>query len=50
MTPFPGVRGSGPTPIHFWRVDDQRYTKTWDSGEGARLVGGRWNPVGQAVV
>jgi RES domain-containing protein len=34
----------------FWRLDDRRFEKTWDSGEGARLKGGRWNPPGMPVV
>lgn len=39
-----------PGPVLFWRLDDARYATTWDSGEGARLVGGRWSPPGMAVV
>jgi RES domain-containing protein len=39
-----------PGPAVFWRLDDQRFEKTWDSGEGARQRGGRWNPVGVAAV
>ncbi len=36
----------------FWRigVDTQEYVSTDLSGEGARIVGGRWNRTGQAVV
>ena len=46
MMPLPGpaVRAV------FWRVDDTRYERTWDSGEGARLKGGRWSPPGLAIV
>lgn len=33
-----------------WRLDDDRFQKSWDSGEGAYLFGGRWNPKGQRVV
>jgi RES domain-containing protein len=46
MTPLPGHDG----PALFWRLDDKRYAKTWDSGEGARLKGGRWSPVGVPAV
>jgi RES domain-containing protein len=46
MTPLPGHTG----PALFWRLDDKRYARTWDSGEGARLKGGRWNPSGVAAV
>ena len=46
MTPLPGEAG----PVVFWRLDDQRNAKTWDSGEGARRTGGRWSPVGMPVV
>lgn len=46
MTPLPGHSG----PAVFWRLDDERYEKTWDSGEGARQTGGRWSPAGVAAV
>jgi RES domain-containing protein len=46
MTPLPGHTG----PAFFWRLDDKRHARTWDSGEGARLKGGRWNPSGVAAV
>ena len=46
MNSLPGHTG----PAVFWRLDDRRFEKTWDSGEGARLKGGRWNPVGMPVV
>jgi RES domain-containing protein len=46
MTPLPGHAG----PAVFWRLDDKRYAKTWDSGEGARQKGGRWSPRGLPVV
>jgi len=37
-------------PFGFWRLDDRRFSATWDSGVGARLSGGRWNPQGMATV
>ena len=37
-------------PALFWRLDDQRYSAAWDSGAGARKVGGRWSPIGTPVV
>ena len=46
MNSLPGHSG----PAVFWRLDDRRFEKSWDSGEGARLKGGRWNPVGMPVV
>lgn len=33
-----------------WRLDKEAHRTTWDSGEGARLVGGRWNNPGTRVV
>lgn len=46
MNSLPGHTG----PVLFWRLDDKVFEKTWDSGEGARLKGGRWSPVGVPVV
>lgn len=48
MTPLPaGLGGSG---LIGWRLDHDDYKSTWDSGEGARRVGGRWNSRGRRVV
>jgi RES domain-containing protein len=33
-----------------WRLDDARHAATWDSGEGAYRVGGRWNSAGVRAV
>jgi len=33
-----------------FRLDRDRHAATWDSGEGAFQVGGRWNPVGTRAV
>jgi RES domain-containing protein len=40
----------GATKLVAWRLDDARHTKTWDSGEGAFRVGGRWNSKGVRAV
>ena len=34
----------------FWRLDQQRFARSWDSGEGAFQGGGRWNPAGLRAV
>ncbi|WP_158043602.1 RES family NAD+ phosphorylase [Skermanella pratensis] len=44
MTPLPAALGGG--EIVGWRLDQAGYAPTWDSGEGAYLVGGRWNSRG----
>ncbi|MGH6893892.1 MAG: RES family NAD+ phosphorylase [Dongiaceae bacterium] len=31
-------------------MDQKKYQASWDSGEGARLAGGRWNSVGRRIV
>lgn len=41
-------RGSG--PLLAWRIDAQAHAATWDSGLGAELFGGRWNPKGLRAV
>lgn len=33
-----------------WRLDQSKYSATWDSGEGAFLAGGRWNSRGVRAV
>lgn len=33
-----------------WRLDHDSYKASWDSGEGARRAGGRWNSKGRPVV
>lgn len=48
MTPLPGPRGSG--EIKAWRLDQDRFASTWDSGEGAFQLGGRWNTKGVRAV
>lgn len=48
MTPLPGHLGGG--EIVAWRIDEEKHAATWDSGEGSRLYGGRWNSVGVRAV
>jgi RES domain-containing protein len=33
-----------------WRMDTKTHAANWDSGKGAEVAGGRWNPKGFAVV
>jgi RES domain-containing protein len=37
-------------PTLAWRLDTTARAAGWDTGEGARLAGGRWNPSGFAAV
>ena len=48
MTPLPPPLGTG--ELVLWRLDEARHAASWDSGEGAYLVGGRWNSRGLRVV
>lgn len=48
MTPLPPPLGGG--ELVAWRIDQEEYAKTWDSGEGSYLAGGRWNPKGTRAV
>lgn len=48
MTPLPGQLGSG--DVFAWRLDQKHFASTWDSGEGAFRVGGRWNAPGSRTV
>jgi RES domain-containing protein len=40
----------GGGPLVAWRLDAQVHALSWDSGLGAELNGGRWNPKGVKVV
>ena len=40
----------GGGPLLAWRIDTRAHADTWDSGIGAELFGGRWNPKGQRAV
>ncbi|GLR45864.1 hypothetical protein GCM10007880_63820 [Mesorhizobium amorphae] len=48
MTPLPAALGG--TEFLVWRLDQARFGPTWDSGEGAYRVGGRWNSKGGRAV
>jgi RES domain-containing protein len=48
VTPLPPPLGSG--ELVAWRLDQAKHKSTWDSGEGAYLVGGRWNSRGVRAV
>ena len=48
MTPLPPPLGSG--ELVMWRLDQAKFGRMWDSGEGSYLVGGRWNPRGVRAV
>ena len=49
MTPLPAPLNAQATLVA-WRVDEEIFANSWDSGVGAERVGGRWNPVGVKVV
>lgn len=40
----------GSADVFAWRFDEKRFEKTWDSGEGSFLYGGRWNSKGIRAV
>lgn len=48
MTPLPAALGGREFLV--WRLDQGRFGPTWDSGEGAYRVGGRWNSKGVRAV
>ncbi len=48
MTPLPAALGG--TEIVAWRLDQETFRATWDSGEGAYRFGGRWNSKGVRAV
>ena len=49
MTPLPAALDGGQALIA-WRLDRADRAVGWESGEGARLFGGRWNRKGQRAV
>lgn len=40
----------GGKEVTAWRLDQANYAASWDSGEGAFRVGGRWNSAGVRAV
>jgi RES domain-containing protein len=48
MTPLPAALGGSELVV--WRIDQAGFAATWDSGEGAYRVGGRWNSRGVRAV
>jgi len=48
LTPLPPPLGG--TELVAWRLDRAVYSASWDSGEGAYRVGGRWNSRGVRAV
>ena len=48
MTPLPAALGG--TGLVAWRLETTRHVSTWDTGQGAFLVGGRWSSVGRRVI
>ncbi|MHA7775026.1 RES family NAD+ phosphorylase [Roseibium sp. M-1] len=48
MTPLPAPLEPG--MLRFWRLDQERHAGSWNLGEGAYLVGGRWNSRGVRAV
>lgn len=48
MTPLPGALGG--IELIGWRLDRAVHAPTWDSGEGAFQLGGRWNSKGVRAV
>lgn len=48
MTPLPAALGGN--ELVAWRLDEAVHETTWDSGEGAYRVGGRWNSRGTRAV
>ena len=48
MTLLPTALGG--TELIAWRLDQAAFAPTWDSGEGAYRVGGRWNSKGVRAI
>jgi RES domain-containing protein len=44
------ISALGRDQLFFWRLDRVQHAATWDSGEGAFRVGGRWNSVNTRCV
>ena len=48
MTPLPGALGG--TGLVTWRLETTRHFATWQTAQGAFLVGGRWSSAGRRVI
>ena len=48
MTPLPGALGG--TKLVAWRLETTKHFPTWETAEGAFLVGGRWSSTGRRVL
>lgn len=48
MTPLPAALGG--TGLVAWRLETTRHFSTWDTAQGAFLMGGRWSSVGRRVI
>jgi RES domain-containing protein len=48
LTPLPALLGG--SELVAWRLDRAKFAGSWDSGEGAYRVGGRWNSKGVRAV
>ena len=48
MIPLPGALGG--TDVVAWRLQPTKHLSTWQTAEGAFLVGGRWSPAGRRVI
>ena len=52
MIPLPSALtpATGPAELIAWRLDAAKYAPTWNTGEGAFQVGGRWSSPGHRVL
>jgi RES domain-containing protein len=48
LTPLPGALGG--TELIAWRLETSKHFPTWQTAEGAFLVGGRWSSAGRRVL
>ncbi|HUN93832.1 MAG TPA: RES domain-containing protein [Burkholderiaceae bacterium] len=50
MTPLPTAVDASAIGLVGWRIDVRKHAASWDSGIGAEVAGGRWNPKGVKAV